>query len=195
MVRRFTIKKVFKVISTLLIIAVVALLAIILIQRIKGEDPSLFGYQMNYIKTPSMEPVIKAGDVLLCKTVEVQQLSIGDIITYTNDGRMLNVPRGETICHEVVEEPYADENGIWYVQTKGLANTEKDPLIKGEQVIGRFVKKLPVMTAFYKVFLSKWGLFIVIIPLAALLVFEVIRITRKRGGTANTKGDASDNAT
>ena len=165
-------RKIWRVVSTLIVIAVLLMLAAVFVQRITGREPSLFGYRMNYIRTGSMDPTIKEGDVILCRNVDAGSVAKGDIITYTNDGRLTSLPAGETVCHRVVEEPYTEDGEI-HLTTRGDANGASDPEIVGSQVIGRFVRKLTVMTLFYKVFLTKWGFLIVIIPLALMLVIEI----------------------
>ena len=172
-------KKIWRVISTLLVLAVFALLLTLFVQRITGREPELFGYRINYIRTGSMDPAIKEGDVILCKNVSPDDVAIRDIITYRNDGRMTLLPEGETVCHRVVEEPRT-ENGVVHLVTQGDANDAPDPEITGDQVIGRYVRTLTVMTLFYKVFLTKWGLLIVILPLALLLVIEFYRLAHSK---------------
>ncbi len=172
-------RKIWRVISTLLVIAVLAMLATVFIQRITGREPTLFGYRINYIRTGSMEPTIKEGDVILCRNVTAEAVAKGDIITYTNDGRLTTLPEGQTVCHRVVEEPYTVDGEI-RLTTQGDANGSPDPEITGAQVIGRFVKKLTIMTLFYKVFLTKWGFLIVIIPLALMLVVELYGLTHSK---------------
>lgn len=172
-------RKIWRVVSTLIVIAVVAMLAIVFVQRITGREPSLFGYRMNYIRTGSMEPTIKQGDVILCKNVSAAEVKNGDIITYINDGRITALPEGQTICHRVVMEPQT-RDGVIYMTTKGDANTESDPEISESQVIGRYLRKMTIMTLFYKVFLTKWGFLIVIIPLALMLVLEIYRMAHSK---------------
>ena len=188
-------KKIWRIISTLLIVIVLVMLAAVFFQRITGREPALFGYRLNYIRTGSMEPVIESGDVILCKNVSADEVAKGDIITYRNDGRMTMLPEGETVCHRVVEEPRT-ENGVIYLVTCGDNNNGvKDPEITGDQVIGRYVRKLTLMTLFYKVFLTKWGFLIIIIPLALLLVVELYRITHSKdedGGASSDNTDHTD---
>lgn len=172
-------RKIWRVISTILVILVFVMLAYVFIQRITGREPEILGYRMNYIRTGSMEPAIKEGDVILCKRIDAEDVKVNDVITYANDGRITSLPEGETVCHRVVEEPFELE-GVLLIPTKGDANDEADPVITGDQVIGRYVRKMTVMTLFYKVFLTKWGLLIVILPLALLLVIELYRLTHAK---------------
>lgn len=185
-------KKIWRIFSTILVIVVFVMLAFVFVQRITGKEPALFGYRMNYIRTGSMEPVIKAGDVILCKNVSADEVKKKDIITYRNDGRMTLLPEGETVCHEVIEEPYS-ENGVIHITTKGRANDAPDPEVTGDQVIGRYVRKLTVMTLFYKVFLTKWGFLIIIIPLALLLVVEIYRLAHGKEDEGANPSDTIDN--
>ena len=183
-------KKIWRVISTVLIVLVFVLLALLFVQRITGREPALFGYRMNYIRTPSMGDTIKAGDVILCRNVTAEEVKKGDIITYVSDERMPGLPAGETVCHRVVEDPRT-ENGVVYLVTQGDANSAADPEITGDQVIGRYVKTLTIMTLFYKVFLTKWGLLIVIVPLALLLVVEIYRLAHSKDDNGGEPSDTN----
>lgn len=185
-------RKIWRVISTILVIAVFVMLAYVFVQRITGREPEILGYRMNYIRTGSMEPTIKSGDVILCRRVDAAEVKLDDVITYANDGRITSLPEGETVCHRVVAEPYTEE-GVLYIPTKGDANSEADPVITGEQVIGRYLKTLTIMTLFYKVFLTKWGFLIVIIPLALLLVVELYRLTHAKEYAEAQPSDEGNN--
>ena len=184
-------RKIWRVFSTVLVVALLAMLAFAFIQRVRGNEISLFGYRMNYIRTGSMETTINTGDVVLCRDISAADVKLNDIITYRNEGNV-DIPDGETVCHRVVNEPRT-ENGTVYLTTKGdnpVTNPAPDKKeVRGDQVIGRYVRTLKVMTLFYKVFLTKWGFLIIIIPLALLLVVELYRIVHSK----DADGGDSDN--
>ena len=185
-------KIIWRVFSIVLVVAVLTIMTVVIVQRFKGKEPQLFGYRINYVTTGSMSPEILAGDVIFCKDIDACNVKNGDIITYSNDGRIAGLKVGQTVCHKVIEEPYVDDDGVWHILTKGTANSVEDPELTGDQVIGKFVRKLKVLAAFYKVFLTKWGLLIIIIPLMAVLGIEIYRLTAKRNDADGEKSSKKE---
>ena len=100
--------------------------------------PNLFGYKPLVVLSGSMEPTIKEGSVLYYKSVDENELKVGDIITFE-----LN---GEYISHRI----NGIENNLY--ETKGDANDVADPVkisyneIKGKDssftisYIGNYIK-------------------------------------------------------
>ena len=76
------ISKIIKVTSYCLFGLIICLSLFVLTLRFLGESPSVFGYSFYYVLTESMEPEIMAGDMILGKAVNSDELQIGDTITY-----------------------------------------------------------------------------------------------------------------
>lgn len=112
------------------------------------------------VSTGSMEPELNVGDVILSKEVsDVKDLQLGDIITY--EGREGSYA-DKLITHQVITAPY-EENGTYYLVTKGIANNEADPVISENQIVGIMVAKIPFLGAIYSFFLTPWGLIVAIL--------------------------------
>ena len=82
---------------------------------------------MNYIG-PSMNPILKAGDILEIVSYEGQEVRPGDVIVFV-------APGGDSkVIHRVVA---IDSRGI---RTRGDNSTDVDPwILKADQVLGRVV--------------------------------------------------------
>ena len=69
------------------LITVMAFLSIValtscLVTFIATGKPSLFGYRVMWVRTPSMEPTIMTGDFVLVKTADESDVDVGDIAVY-----------------------------------------------------------------------------------------------------------------
>lgn len=171
------IKKIGSVLSTLLIVAELVIIAGIVICRIGGNTPSVFGYRMYVIVSPSMEPEISVGDMIISKEYEGQALSVGDVVTYLGrEGEMA----GKVITHKIV----AIEGET--IITQGVANREADPAITGDDVLAVMTYKTVVLSAVYRVISTGAGFIILImLPLIVMIITEIVALMiqiKREGG-------------
>ena len=166
-------RKTLNVISTILLVVMIAVVVIIFATRLSGNTPNLFGYQIFRVLSDSMTPTLEIGDVILVKDCEPTDIHNGDIITYigTEGGY-----KGKTITHRVTEEP-AQRDGIYYYHTKGdKTGATVDPEISFEQVKGKYVTSLPLLDKMYSFFLSPVGLIVFIAVIVVLFGYEMISL-------------------
>lgn len=101
------------------LLAVVLILQIVL--SIKDQrQPSIFGYTLSFVLTPSMEPEIDAGDLILSRNVKPSDLQIGDIITFEASIPSGSGTRTERITHRIVS--INESGGFRTFTTKGDNN-------------------------------------------------------------------------
>ncbi|MGI6485062.1 MAG: signal peptidase I [Tepidanaerobacteraceae bacterium] len=94
----------------------------------------LFPIFPSVIITGSMEPVVNAGDIILVKKIDGEDVNVNDIIQY-KDGN-------KNITHRVIDI-YKGVDGKRY-QTQGDANVFADPhLVSPEQVRGKVIGVIP----------------------------------------------------
>ena len=164
------ISKIIKVTSYCLFGLIICISLFVLTLRIMGESPSVFGYSSYYVLTKSMEPEIMAGDIILCKTTEPENLKVGDIITYVGEKGEL---KNKIITHKIVEI-----NDGSFV-TQGVANDITDPPIEKSQILARYVVTVPLAGKLFSLINSKFGfVFLIAIPLCVLIVNEVSIIVK-----------------
>lgn len=153
-------RRIFNIILTIVLVILVVVIALTMFIRISGNTPSFGGYMIFRVSTGSMEPELNIGDVILVKDVNVlEEVAVGDVITY--EGRESSYA-GKLITHEVIKAPY-EENGKYYLVTKGIANPIEDPAITEDQVVGKMLMKIPLIGMLYNFFLTPWGLVITIL--------------------------------
>jgi len=129
------IRKICKILSTILL-AMLALVAAVLI------IPNFFGCKGLAVLTGSMEPKIGVGTLVYIKEVEPDTLEIGDVITY-------RISKESLVTHRVTEN---NENEK-YVITKGDANDAEDGMIPYDALVGKemfYIPKLGYVSMYIK---------------------------------------------
>lgn len=172
-------QKIKKIVGTSVLVIFIIALVFILITRISGNRPTLFGYSILRVETGSMEPDIKVGSIILVKRTDPATLVKGDVITfYSNDTDTKNL----LVTHQIYQEPeYKD--GKYHFITKGIRNTLPDAEIDESRILGKVLYKIPLLGTLYD-FFSKWyGLAafaaVMIIAFSAEL-FNLISIIRNK---------------
>ncbi len=142
--------------------------------RANGGTPSIFGYSIYRVATPSMTPALEVGDVILVKECDPLKLKEGDIITY--DGTEGDL-KDKKITHRVVEEPRKIGDD-YYLKTKGDSNDFADPEVNVSQVVGIYQQKIVFLTWVYDFFLTPWGLLIIIALIITAFFGEIVNLFR-----------------
>ena len=107
--------------------------------KIKGEVPTVFGYSVVKIISPSMEKDIPVGAYVLIKDVDPEDVKQNDIICFYSDDPDI---KGFPNLHRVVQPPIAVGEGYEYV-TKGDNNAMEDSVTaKSDKLIGKFVTRM-----------------------------------------------------
>lgn len=153
--------------------------------RANGGTPSIFGYSIYRVATPSMTPALEVGDVILVKECDPLKLKEGDIITY--DGTEGDL-KDKKITHRVVEEPHKIGDD-YYLKTKGDSNDFADPEVNVSQVVGIYQQKLVFLTWVYDFFLTPWGLLIIIALIITAFFGEIVNLFRAFTGDLPEDGN------
>ena len=126
-----TFKKIWNLITTLIVIAAV-LLAVLLV------GVRLAGLQVFTVLSGSMEPTYHTGSLIYVKKVDAAKLSEGTVITFMLD-------ENTVATHRIVGVvPDEDEPGVVRYRTKGDANEAEDGgLVHYKNVIGTPVFSIP----------------------------------------------------
>lgn len=160
------------ILYTLLVILVVLILIIVVLQRTSNNSLSLGGFRIFNIVTGSMQPKYEVGDVLVAKTISPDQIKIGDDITYLGTEKTF---AGKVVTHQVID--IEEENGNYKFHTKGLANSEEDPVVGQNQVIGKIIYKVRTLSYISKMVQNLYSFyFVIFIPVALLVFIEIRRI-------------------
>ncbi len=158
----------YKIIKAIIFMILILYVAFILAQRISGNQ-SIMGYRIFAVATGSMVPDYNVNDVLLIKEVDHSELKVGDDITYL--GTKLDV-NGRIVTHRIIE--IKEENGKKTYLTKGINNTVEDPMIDDNQIYGKVMGKIPVVTEINHIVKNQYGFFFLIfVPIVAVIFLEI----------------------
>ncbi len=161
---------IFNIIITLIVIL---LLLVVLVQKLSNNKMNFGGLSIYTVASGSMDPVYKTKDLILVKEVDPSTLEVGDDVVYL--GKKESV-KGKIVTHRIIE--VNELNGERKYVTKGIANDIKDPEITGDQIIGKVVKKLTLLSLCSHLINNKFGFFFLIfIPFACFLFYETVEIT------------------
>lgn len=137
----------------------------------KSKIPSVFGYSVLIVASPSMTGSIEAGDAIIIKKSD--SYAVGDVITY--------FPADESfsVTHRIVRM----EGDKFY--TKGDANQseDSDPVLI-EQIVGKVAVKLDKVGYFIEWLKSPVGI-IFAATFIVLLILIIVIEDKRRGKTGS----------
>ncbi|MCD4962532.1 signal peptidase I [Enterococcus casseliflavus] len=114
-----------------LVVAAVLLLAVLNFLS-KPEGDGLFGYKGYTVISGSMEPTLRVGDYVVVQAEDFDQLAVGEIITFENEGTM--------VTHRIIS--ITDEG----IQTRGDHNTVNDmKQVTEDKYVGRLALHIPYL--------------------------------------------------
>lgn len=170
------IKILWKIIEKILMIALIIISIIIITQRFSDNEKSFFGYRIFRVQTGSMIPKYQIGDVILVKEKDINQIAIGEDITYWGSTGAM---RGKLVTHRVIDIEMYEGKKLFH--TKGIANTAEDPVVYGSQINGVVQGKLYILTAICSLLNNGNVLyFFIILPLTIFIFFSVVKRNVKR---------------
>ena len=161
--------------SVILVVIEVVLILFIIFSRASGEVPTIFGHSVYVIVSPSMTPELEVGDIIVSKQYDGGELAVGDVVEYVAESGAM---KGNIITHKIISVTGEGDDRV--IVTKGTANTEADAPIRPDQVVSVMVYKTVIIDKLYGIISNTAGfLCLVILPLAGLVVFEIIDIRKE----------------
>lgn len=158
----------YKIIKAIIFIVLLLYVVFTIIQRVSGNQ-SIFGYRLFAVATGSMVPDYNINDVLAIKEVNHNELKIGDDITYL--GKKQDVS-GKIVTHRIID--ITEKDGKKTYLTKGINNEVEDPTIGDNQIYGKVVGKVPVVTQINHIVKNQYGFFFLIfLPLVIVIFLEI----------------------
>jgi signal peptidase len=167
-----TAKKVWSVVSTVLV-ALVVICAVFLM------GTRLLGFQVYTVITGSMEPDLSIGDLIYVKPVDsIQDLRVGDDVTFVLNEDLV------VATHRVIRVDVEKQ----HVYTKGIANEIEDEPVHFKNVIGIVQFNIPLLGYVSDYIQNPPGMYIAIAAGAVmiLLVFLPDLLPKKKENTEPT---------
>jgi signal peptidase len=137
----------------------------------RTELPSIAGYIPFIVLTDSMYSEIQSGDLVICHTIEAEEIKLGDIIAFFD-------PAGNgssVVTHRVIDITSMD--GETAFQTKGDASNVADAsLVPASNLVGIYQMRLAGVGRVAMFMQTTTGLIVcVVIPLILLIAYDVTR--------------------
>lgn len=172
-------EKIINFIQNLLFILSILICSFILAQKFIFKENGVFGYRSYVIVTSSMKPHLEIGDVIIVKKVPSKDIKEGDIVTY--QGKESDF-KGKIVTH-LVKSITNDEDGKYIFYTKGTVTNMVDPAVYEEQIYGKLVYRMYLISLVSKLIRSKLGFVILIfVPLIIILLKQLLTIKREIKG-------------
>ena len=171
-----TVKKVWNVVSTFLVVIVV-LFAILLV------GVRLFGIQVFSVISGSMEPEYPVGSLIYVKEVDASEVEVNDVITYV-------LPNDMPSTHRVISIDRQNQ----HFQTKGDANETPDGApVHFKNLIGKPVFTIPLLGYVAHFIQTPPGMYIAIAIGAVLLILVFLPdLLKKNDGKSKEAKEAKD---
>ncbi|WP_077301338.1 signal peptidase I SipW [Virgibacillus pantothenticus] len=188
-------RKIFKwanrIVSYVLFITLLVVASVVLMTKVSGGEPELFGYQLKTVLSGSMEPEIQTGSIIAIKMIsETNEFKKGDVITFKADENKL-------VTHRIVDTT-STKNGVVYTTKGDNNNAEDSSPVLAENVVGEYKGfTVPFLGYFINFAQSPNGsIFLLILPGVLLLGYAGISIWRtlaqledaKKTNQANVSG-------
>ncbi len=135
------------------------------------EVPSVAGYLPLIVLTDSMVPEIYSGDLIICHTIDAEDVKTGDVIAFFD-------PAGNgtsIVTHRVIE--VINENGEIEFKTQGDNNNTEDRLpVPSDLLVGIYKTRIAGLGNVAMFMQSSTGLIVcVVLPIVLLVAYDMIR--------------------
>lgn len=136
-----------------------------------GKVPNFGSVVPLIVLTDSMYPNIKSGDLIICDTLEAEEVNEGDVIAFFD-------PAGNgssVVTHRVIE--ITDDNGVIAWRTQGDANNTPDSsLVPADNLVGRYKLRIAGAGNVAMFMQTTQGLIVcVVLPIILLVGYDYIR--------------------
>ena len=164
-------KIIWQIIEKIVMIAILFISLIIVTQRVSDNEKAFLGYRIFRVQTGSMIPKYQVGDVILVKEAKLDDISVGDDVTYWGTSGVMT---GKLVTHQVIDIEMIEGQKAFH--TKGIANNLEDPIVYGGQINGIVQGKLHILTTICTLLTNQYVFyFFGIIPLTFLIFFVFVK--------------------
>ena len=164
------IKIILGIIKSIATFFIVCVFSIIFLQRVSNNSINLAGFSIYTVVTESMYPKYKVYDMILVKSVDTKSIKVHDDVVYKGEKSDF---QGKIVTDRV--EDISEDIGVLTFTTKGINNDIEDPLVNENQIMGKVVHKLLLLSLISKVINNTYGFyFLIFVPLVVVIFLEVM---------------------
>ena len=161
-------KILWKIVKIAVWTVVILIVSVIVVQKVSHNKLTVANYSIYNVVTESMVPKYKVGDMLLARRVDTNTLAVGDDAVYLGKEGSFE---GKIVTHQIVD--INEENGVRKFTTKGIANFIEDPVITEDQIYGKVLTKLTILSFLGRITSNQYGFYFIIIVPIVVLVFQI----------------------
>ncbi len=173
------ISKIVGIVSTIFCVLCVGILLYSTISYSQTGLVNFFGYSFHVIQSPSMEPEIKVGDLVIVKKVSFDQIDIGDDILFKCEDSTSQV-YGRFVVHRVIEK--TETEGVYI--TKGVNNPGPDKVPSKAQ--GKVVSVNSSLGGLFS-FMTQGRSILFVIAIFGVVIFTVMQLCSVIANAAKLK--------
>lgn len=168
--RKNKVKKIKKIVDIILVILIYNIVLVSISCLNKIDPITIFGCRAYIIKSNSMEPMIKTGDIIITKNIKEEDIKKEDIITFKK--------KDEIITHRIVN--IEENNGEKIYTTKGDNNNIDDiERIKNKDIEGKYILTIPYLGKIIMILENKI-IFLILVLIILILYFYNIKLQEKK---------------
>jgi len=132
-----------------------------------------FGWETHSVMSGSMEPALKVGGIIVTGPEKLDNIQVGDIITFDTGGEL-------KVTHRVVN--IVEIDGKPHFQTKGDANEEPDPRLVSStgDVMRKVVLHVPYLGFAAHFMQGRWA-FLALVGIPALILIVMFSRDIRKG--------------
>lgn len=160
------------VISYVLLTLAIIFCAVIVFQIITQGYVSVFGHSMFRVVTPSMEPEIPVGAIIISQKTDIEDIKKGDIVSFVSLEAYMN---GRVVTHRV--DDVKAVNGEVCLVTRGDANNSVDAYyVTEDNLVGRIIFNTDKDNFFIKAyeFITQKQVFFLIVILPMVIIAAIL---------------------
>lgn len=171
-----TTHKVLTVVGIVLCVILVPILIINLTLIVKSftnkdEVPDFGGMLPLIVLTDSMYPEIESGDLIICSTVDAEDVKVKDVISFFDPAG-----NGTSIVTHRVKEIKKEDGKLMFLTRGDNNNTDDKDLVPADKLVGTYKFRIPNAGNVAMFMQSTAGLIIcVVLPIILLIGYDVIR--------------------
>ena len=160
-------------IIVILILVGVVLLVYFVDFKIRDSQLKTPLYGAYVIVSGSMEPLIKVHDAVIIKRATIDEIKIGDVVTYRSTDPAFN---GILITHRVVSIDEKDGEKIFVTKGDHNETIDRTP-VNFSQIRGKVVMRVPKI-GYIKYFLVEYygWIIAVVVPSVAVISYDIVKL-------------------
>lgn len=126
------------ILFVLIVLILLAILLSVLLARVNGKTPEVFGYRLYVVQSSSMSPTLEVGSMFVSKNpANARNLKQGDIITFESDS-------GLTITHRIIEVVQTESCLAYRTKGDNPLNSPDIDLVTPDKVSAVFIIAVPL---------------------------------------------------